>query len=69
MSISAFWLPARMERLGERELSTLTRQVQEAVVRGLPGLDVAERRDLADFQSALERTMRPGRGGKVVLTG
>jgi len=69
VSISGFWLPARMERLGERELSTLTRQVQEAVVRGLPGLDVAERRDLADFQSALERTMRPGRGGKVVLTG
>ncbi|MFD8525731.1 zinc-binding dehydrogenase [Streptomyces capillispiralis] len=69
VSVSGFWLPARMERLDERELTSLTQRVQEAAVRGLPGLEVAECRDLADFRSALEHTMRPGRDGKVVITG
>ncbi|MFJ9655752.1 zinc-dependent alcohol dehydrogenase family protein [Streptomyces microflavus] len=64
-----FWLPARMERLDERELTSLTQQVQEAAVSGLPGLEVAGSCDLADFRAALEHTMRPGRDGKVVLTG
>ncbi|GAB2917240.1 zinc-binding dehydrogenase [Streptomyces sundarbansensis] len=66
---SGFWLPARLERLDERELTSLNQQVQEAAVRGLPGLEVAETCDLADFRCALEHTMRPGRDGKVVLTG
>ncbi|MGW5603793.1 zinc-dependent alcohol dehydrogenase family protein [Streptomyces rochei] len=69
VSMCGFWLPARMERLDGRELASLDEQVQEAVVRGLPGLEVAERLDLADFRSALEYTTRSGRGGKVVLTG
>ncbi|MEE1928881.1 zinc-dependent alcohol dehydrogenase family protein [Streptomyces sp. TRM 70351] len=69
VSVCGFWLPARMERLDGQELCALTREVQEAVVRGLPGLEIAERHDLADFRSALERTARPGRDGKVLLTG
>lgn len=69
VSVQGFWLPARMEHLGEKELSSLTREVQDAVVCGLPGLEVAERHDLTDFGCALDRAMRPGREGKVVLTG
>ncbi|MEU1019071.1 zinc-dependent alcohol dehydrogenase family protein [Streptomyces sp. NPDC005898] len=69
VSVCGFWLPARMERLDEKELGVLTGEVQEAVARGLPGLEVAERYDLADFRTALERTGRPGRAGKVLLTG
>ncbi|WP_421673951.1 zinc-binding dehydrogenase [Streptomyces griseofuscus] len=69
VSMCGFWLPARMGRLDERDMASLNEQVQEAVVRGLPGFQVAERRDLADFRSALGHTMRSGRNGKVVLTG
>ncbi|MFJ8098632.1 zinc-dependent alcohol dehydrogenase family protein [Streptomyces griseofuscus] len=69
VSACGFWLPARMKRLSERQLSALTQEIQQSVVRGLPGLEVAERHDLADFRSALEHAMRPGRQGKVVLTG
>ncbi|MGW1649169.1 zinc-dependent alcohol dehydrogenase family protein [Streptomyces eurythermus] len=69
VSVRGFWLPTALERLDERELARLTRKVEEAVVRGLPGLEVAGRYDLADYRSALAHTRRPGRRGKVVLTG
>ncbi|MYX97437.1 zinc-binding dehydrogenase [Streptomyces sp. SID486] len=69
VSMHGFWLPARMERLDDKELSVLTEEVQEAVVRGLPGLEVAERYDLADFGPALDHTIRHGRDGKILLTG
>nr|BFD82064.1 zinc-binding dehydrogenase [Streptomyces sp. Xyl84] len=69
VTVRGFWLPASLERLDEQASRRLTRDVQAAVAGGLPGLEVAGRYDLADFPGALARTRRPGRGGKVVLTG
>ncbi|MFB7597031.1 zinc-dependent alcohol dehydrogenase family protein [Streptomyces sp. NPDC056160] len=69
VTMRGFWLPARMERLDAQELRHLTREVEATVARGLPGLEVAERYDLADFPAALGHVRRAGRSGRVVLTG
>ncbi|MFH9658919.1 zinc-dependent alcohol dehydrogenase family protein [Streptomyces sp. NPDC017248] len=67
--VRGFWLPTSVDRLDEQALGRLTREVGDALARGLPGLDVAARHDLADFPAAVENARRSGRDGKVVLTG
>ncbi|MFC4329967.1 zinc-dependent alcohol dehydrogenase family protein [Streptomyces andamanensis] len=69
VTLRGFWLPEGMKRLDGPESRRLTGEVEAAVAHGLPGLEVAEHHDLADFHAALRRTRRPGRTGRVVLTG
>ncbi|WP_416237252.1 zinc-dependent alcohol dehydrogenase family protein [Streptomyces marinisediminis] len=70
--VSGFWLPERLERLerrGEPAVRRVTGDVVAAVAAGLPGLEVAARYDLDSYALALEHAARPGRTGKVLLTG
>ncbi|MEE1926875.1 zinc-binding dehydrogenase [Streptomyces sp. TRM 70351] len=70
--VRGFWLPERLERLerqGTAAVRRLTDEVGAEVAAGLPGLEVAARYDLDAYALALEHATRPGRTGKVLLTG
>ncbi|MEV0674999.1 zinc-dependent alcohol dehydrogenase family protein [Actinosynnema sp. NPDC050436] len=69
ISVRGFWLPLQLARESEEVRAELVGQAVDLL--GTPGFaaPVAATYDLSDAATALDHVRRPGRRGKVILTG
>ncbi|MDT9683112.1 zinc-dependent alcohol dehydrogenase family protein [Streptomyces sp. TRM76323] len=69
ISVEGFWLPRHLEKLDAPALRELTSTIARQLADHTLAAPVEAHYDLADVHRALAHHARPGRSGKIVLTG
>ncbi|WEH37013.1 zinc-dependent alcohol dehydrogenase family protein [Streptomyces sp. AM 4-1-1] len=69
VSVEGFWLPQHMERLSPPALREVTSTIARQLADHTLAAPVETHYDLADIHHAIAHHLRPGRSGKIVLTG